>query len=1130
MPKTFLKKSTGWTEMKSIFVKKSTGWTETKSIFIKKLVTSQFGQLATWVKVYTKASLPDTTTPPSIRTTNTSGVGDAYDGPAAISPRYLNDNLFGKDGAYTNFTSKFGRKFTKANAAAALPAERTTVVTGDLFTSGGGVTEADRVALDGKYLFFEMTVQNGSSANEIQSVSSAIKMIKRAPTTTDFQWTGVEQAGTELVLNYVYENYYYNSIDPALSYIKWWRNTSPVPGGTLIKTETITATTTGTPSSTSRSGTSRYTPSSVTDIGFYIIAETTAVNSFTVHNAYTDNYTVASFPTGIIGAPLVFSNVSVQDGYNNNGLDNRGRWPAGSLNKYVWTLNGYDASTTIRIRYRMYNYDTARYYKISTETIQADTTAGAEAAYDSYVSTPGATNYISSVSVSGTTATCYDYLDLSSTTLFNGGGAGPTWWLEIELSATKGIGRVYEQGYTGGYMTYYTGKSIDSSISVSPSTVARNANVTISGSLIGYPATPSTNGYPRQYKVDYGDSTDSGWLPVGEYASGTLNPTYSLTKQYSAAGIYTVSIQTIPDYEYESASLTVTTSKVPPTMGTPTLSALGAFVTGERRLSVPFTAVTDSGPAYQIYWHYSTSTPGVSVTPDGSRTISPVLDETGPYSIGRCYVFIRSSATTTTTGTSAPSTTLSDWSAGTYIDISGTRTLSYDKNTTDAVTSLPSASSGTDPWNGWVTTVSANTPTRTGYTFNGYNTQANGLGTNYAASATITLTSAVTLYAKWTPNTYAVTYYGNSNTGGSVPDAQTKTYGVDLTLRTNVNTLARTNYVFSGWNTASDGSGTNYAVSATYSSNATLDLYAKWLPLYLVSFNVNGGTGTVPNALRQSTSGGSVTLPGVGSMTAPTAKPNFSGWVATSTGTTALTGAYTPTGNVTLYAYWTANLPTTTAVGVRGYNNFGVTITLPTGTGSVVLSYGSTTAYGTSIGTYTTAGTKSPVGPLLANTTYYFRAIPYSGTAGDGTAGTAVTGSVSTYVNPAHTASTPVNPTFQRFTSGVNSYIRYGWNNQSALTPTGDYSEWGYEFRVYSNSGLTTQLSGSPFYQAYNTISDSRLINGLTRIYVFSGEGSGTPYSGNFTYTTSAVYGRYRPYYISHGSTTKVFGNYSNAI
>ena len=192
MPKTFLKKSTGWTEMKSIFVKKSTGWTETKSIFIKKLVSG----VATWVKVYTKLSLPDTTTPPSIRTTNTSGVGDAYDGPAAVSPRFLNDNLFGKDGVYTNFTSKFGRKFTKADAAAALPSERLTVVTGDLFTSGGGVTTSDRTNLDGKYLFFELTVQNGSSANEIQSVSSPIKMIKREPATTDFQWTQVEQVGT----------------------------------------------------------------------------------------------------------------------------------------------------------------------------------------------------------------------------------------------------------------------------------------------------------------------------------------------------------------------------------------------------------------------------------------------------------------------------------------------------------------------------------------------------------------------------------------------------------------------------------------------------------------------------------------------------------------------------------------------------------------------------------------------------------------------------------------------------------------------------------------------------------------------------------------------------------------------
>jgi uncharacterized repeat protein (TIGR02543 family) len=172
---------------------------------------------------------------------------------------------------------------------------------------------------------------------------------------------------------------------------------------------------------------------------------------------------------------------------------------------------------------------------------------------------------------------------------------------------------------------------------------------------------------------------------------------------------------------------------------------------------------------------------------------------------------------------------LSDWSDLQYVYISGTRTLSYDDNTTDTVSSFPASSSGTDPWDGWATTVSSNTPTRTGYTFNGYNTSSDGTsGTNYAAGASITLTSNVTLYAKWTANTYAVTYYGNGNTGGSVPDSQTKTHATNLTLRTNVNSLTKTGYTFSGWNTNSSGTGTDYASGATYSGNAALDLYAKW--------------------------------------------------------------------------------------------------------------------------------------------------------------------------------------------------------------------------------------------------------------------------------------------------------------
>ena len=50
----------------------------------------------------------------------------------------------------------------------------------------------------------------------------------------------------------------------------------------------------------------------------------------------------------------------------------------------------------------------------------------------------------------------------------------------------------------------------------------------------------------------------------------------------------------------------------------------------------------------------------------------------------------------------------------------------------------------------WEGIVSIHNPTRTGYSFNGWNTQANGGGTSYAPADDITLTADITLYAQWT--------------------------------------------------------------------------------------------------------------------------------------------------------------------------------------------------------------------------------------------------------------------------------------------------------------------------------------------------------------------------------------------
>jgi uncharacterized repeat protein (TIGR02543 family) len=55
--------------------------------------------------------------------------------------------------------------------------------------------------------------------------------------------------------------------------------------------------------------------------------------------------------------------------------------------------------------------------------------------------------------------------------------------------------------------------------------------------------------------------------------------------------------------------------------------------------------------------------------------------------------------------------------------------------------------------------------------------------------------------------------------------------GTALTLATNSGNLVKTGSTFAGWNTAANGSGTAYAVSASYTTEATVTLYAQWTAL-----------------------------------------------------------------------------------------------------------------------------------------------------------------------------------------------------------------------------------------------------------------------------------------------------------
>ena len=104
----------------------------------------------------------------------------------------------------------------------------------------------------------------------------------------------------------------------------------------------------------------------------------------------------------------------------------------------------------------------------------------------------------------------------------------------------------------------------------------------------------------------------------------------------------------------------------------------------------------------------------------------------------------------------------------------------------------------------------ATTPlAKTGYTFAGWNTAEDGTGTNYVAGNTFDIpASNTTFYAKWSINSYTVSYDANGSDSGSVPVADTYNYNATATVRSNSGNLVKTGYSLAGWNTAADGTGT----------------------------------------------------------------------------------------------------------------------------------------------------------------------------------------------------------------------------------------------------------------------------------------------------------------------------------
>lgn len=247
---------------------------------------------------------------------------------------------------------------------------------------------------------------------------------------------------------------------------------------------------------------------------------------------------------------------------------------------------------------------------------------------------------------------------------------------------------------------------------------------------------------------------------------------------------------------------------------------------------------------------------------------------------------------------------------------------------------------------------------RTGYTMLGWSTSSTATSATYSTNSGVADSwiwdnaPSITLYAVWQANKYPIYYNANGGTGA--PATQTKTSGVNLTLQAK-GSLARssttatitrtlyynanggsvsptsvastatrtTSYTATGWNTASNGGGTSYAFSGTYSANVTATMYAVWSSSYstgtfssvtLPTPTRSATTATVTRTLYFNANGGTVGTSSLASTAVKTTSYTQTGWYSSTTNGTRLGAAgasYVPA-VTTAYAHWTLSYSTGT--------------------------------------------------------------------------------------------------------------------------------------------------------------------------------------------------------------------------
>ena len=353
------------------------------------------------------------------------------------------------------------------------------------------------------------------------------------------------------------------------------------------------------------------------------------------------------------------------------------------------------------------------------------------------------------------------------------------------------------------------------------------SSFTTGGTAITLPS-PTRTGYTFG-----GWHADAGLTTV---VSGAQSPTANATLFAKwDAGTYTLT------YTYNGAtggnsisSASFTTGATAITLPSPTRTGynfggwfaeigLTTLVSGAQSPTANATlfAKWDAG-TYTLTYTYNGATGGnanatASYTTGGTAITLPTPTRTG-YTFSGWFAEL--AFTTAVTGAQTPSANATIYAKYTAINYG----LTYNSN---------SATSGAVPVDaanyniGSKASVAGNSGNlaRTGYSFAGWTLNSGGTGTVYNSGDSLLFGAASqVLYAKWTPNTYTITYNANGATGVQANSSDSYTTAGSAVTLSAVGTMAKTGYNFGGWSTTANGS----ALSGAYTTAVDVTLYAVW--------------------------------------------------------------------------------------------------------------------------------------------------------------------------------------------------------------------------------------------------------------------------------------------------------------